>query len=111
MRKIVIATLLALLSNAATADMVYHIDLAYADAHITSFEVAARGSDRFHPVPIKIEGIGDTVTVSIRRVEGDCIRDLRIGFADGHRLVRRDFDICKLTTLRPGENLLLAAQP
>ena len=111
MRKIVIATLLALLSNAAAADMIYHIDLAYADANITSFEVAARGTDRFHPVPIKVLDSAGAVTISIRRVEGDCIRDLRIAFADGHRIVRRDFDICKLTTLQPGENLLLAAQP
>lgn len=111
MRKIIIAALLIALSNAAFADMVYHIDLAYADDHITSFEVAARGSDRFHPVPIQIQGSGDTVTVAIRRTAGDCIRDLRIGFANGRRVVHRDFDICKLTMLRPGENLMLAAQP
>ncbi|MFT3790683.1 MAG: hypothetical protein QM741_06320 [Rudaea sp.] len=111
MRKIVVAMLLAVLSNAAFADVLYHVDLARTGARIISFEVAARGSDRFHSVPISILGAGDTVTVSIRRAEGDCIRDLRIGFADGHRVVRRDFDICRLATLRPGENLLFAARP
>lgn len=111
MCKLVIAMLLATLSNVAFADMIYHIDLAYADDHITSFEVAARGSDRFHAVPIQVQSPGDTVTVAIRRTSGDCIRDLRIGFANGRRVVHRDFDICKLTMLRPGENLMLAAQP
>ncbi len=111
MRKIVVALLLAVLSNAAMAEMVYEIDLSDGADRITSFEIAAHGSDRFRPVPIKVLDSGNGVTISVRQGDGGCIRDLRIVFADGHRLVRRDFDICKLTALRPGQNLYLAAQP
>lgn len=111
MHKTVLAVLLAALSNLAAADVVYQVDLAYAANRIVSFEVAARGSDRFHPMPIEAQDARGSVTVAIRRGPGDCVRDLRIGFADGRRVVRRDFDVCKLATVHAGENLLLAAQP
>lgn len=114
MHKLFLAVLLAALSNAASAGVVYYVDLAAeAGSHITSFEIATHGSERFHTVPIKVEpqGAVDAVTIAIRRGEGDCLRDLRIGFADGRRIVRRDFDVCKLATVQAGESLMLVAQP
>ena len=114
MHKLCLAVLLAALSNTVSAGVVYYVDLAAeAGSRITSFEIALHGSERFHPVPIKVErqGAAEAVTVAILRGEGDCLRDLRIGFADGRRIVRRDFDVCKLATVQVGENLMLAAQP
>ncbi|MBS0582803.1 MAG: hypothetical protein JSS42_06850 [Proteobacteria bacterium] len=113
MHKILLAALLAGLSNVASADVVYHLDLNHPAIRIVSFEVAPRGSDRFHPVPVRIHAQDPegTVTVALHRGSGGCMRDLRIGFADGRRAVRRDFDVCKLASVRAGENLLLAAQP
>jgi hypothetical protein len=114
MRKILLFSLLAALSTSAFADVVYYVDLTNATSRITSFEVAARGSDRFHPMLIDsrtLEGSGGAVTVVFRRGSGDCLRDLRIGFADGRRIVRRDFDVCRLPSYRIGQDLLLATQP
>lgn len=111
MYRLIIAVLLAALANVAAADVVYQFDLAYAANRIVSFEMAARGSDRFRAMPIKSQDASGSVTVAIRRGQGDCVRDLRIGFADGRRVVRRDFDVCKLAAVRAGESLLLAAQP
>lgn len=111
MHKLVVAVLLAALSNIAAADVVYQIDLAYPANRIVSFEVAARGSDRFHAAPIRTQDSNGSVTVAITKGQGNCVRDLRIGFADGRRVVRRDFDVCKLANVHVGDNLLLAAQP
>ncbi|HEX7915259.1 hypothetical protein [Rudaea sp.] len=114
MHKIFLAALLAGLSNVALADVAYYVDLAATPSRITSFEIAKRGNDRFHPAPIRSWPFGEsgnTVTVVMRVGDGDCRRDLRIGFADGRRVVYRDFDVCKLPAYRVGQDLLLAAQP
>ena len=114
MRKILLFAFLAAASGAAIADPVYYVELSYPVGRITSFEAAARGSERFRSVPMDSrpgEGSGGAVTVALRKGDGDCLRDLRIGFADGRRIVRRDFDVCKLAKVQIGENLLLAAQP
>ena len=86
MHKFVVAVLLAALSNIAAADVVYQIDLAYPANRIVSFEVAARGSDRFHAMPIRAQDSNGSVTVAITKGQGNCVRDLRIGFADGRRV-------------------------
>jgi len=115
MQKFFLAALLAGLSNVALADVAYYVDLAAMPSRITSFEIAKRGgNDRFHPAPIRSWPLGDsgnTVTVVMRVGDGDCRRDLRIGFADGRRVVYRDFDVCKLPAYRAGQDFLLAAQP
>ena len=114
MHKILLGALLVGLSNVALADVAYYVDLAATPSRITSFEMAKRGSDRFHPMSIRGRPLGDSdkaVTVVVRTGEGDCRRDLRIGFADGHRVVYRDFNVCKLPSFRAGQDFLLAAQP
>ncbi|MBS0515206.1 MAG: hypothetical protein JSS16_07020 [Proteobacteria bacterium] len=113
MHKILFAAVLAGLSQAALAGVVYQVDLHHANRRIVSFEVAARGTDRFHPVPIQIDprDPDGKVTVTLRKGDGHCVRDLRVGFADGQRVVRRDFDLCKLSGVRAGDSLLLAALP
>lgn len=114
MQRICFAVLLTGLSNLASAEAVYYLDLsAEAGGHIVSFEIAARGSGRFHPVPVKVspQSPGETVTVAIRNGDHDCLRDLRIGLADGRSVVRHDFDICRLANVQVGESLLLAARP
>jgi len=114
MHKIFLAALLARLSNTALANVIYYVDLAAAASPITSFEMTRHGSDRFRPVPTISRPLGQSgnaVTVVVRVGEGDCRRDLRIGFADGRRVVYRDFDVCRLPGYREGQDLLLAAQP
>jgi len=114
MHKFFLAALLAGLSNVALADVAYYVDLAATPSRITSFEIARPGSDRFHPTPIRSWPLGDsgnTVTVVVRVGDVGCRRDLRIGFADGRRVVYRDFNVCKLSAYRAGQDLLLAAQP
>ena len=67
MQRICFAVLLTVLSNPASAEAVYYFDLsAEAGSRIVSFEIAARGSERFHPVPIKFspQSPGETVTVA-----------------------------------------------
>lgn len=114
MQRICLAVLLTGLSNLASAEAVYYFDLrAEAGSRIVSFEIAARGSGRFHPVPIKFSPLNpdEIVTVAIRNGDHDCLRDLRIGLADGRSVVRHDFDICRLATVQIGQSLLLAARP
>lgn len=114
MHKFFLAALLAGLSNVALADVAYYVDLAATPSRITSFEIARRGSDRFRPAPIRSQPFGDagnTTTVVVRMGDGGCRRDLRIGFADGRRVVYHDFNVCKLSAYRAGQDLLLAAQP
>ena len=114
MHKICLAALLTGLSNVALADVAYYVDLTDTAHRITSFEIAKRGSDRFRPVLTSSRPLGDSgsaVTVVVRVGEGECQRDLRIGFADGRRIVYHDFDVCKLPRYRVGQDLLLAQQP
>ncbi len=119
MRKVLVFSLLAVLSNAASADVVYYVDLINtAPNSITSFEVALPGTDRFHsvlPGNAPIHGGGESATVAIRRGDNGCLRDLRIGFADGRVLTHRGFNICRNVSyhsdryLRQG--ILAAAKP
>ncbi|TLY51993.1 MAG: hypothetical protein E6K53_05705 [Gammaproteobacteria bacterium] len=99
MCKTLIFGLLAGLSNLAAADTVYYLDLINtAASNVVSFEVALPGSELFRsvlPGGAPLHGGGESATVTIHKGEDGCLRDLRIGFADGHVLMHRDFNICR----------------
>jgi hypothetical protein len=99
MRNTLVFGLLAGLSNAASADVVYYVDLFNTSPRsITSFEIALPGSDRFHsilPGDVPLRGGGESTTLAIRKGDEGCLRDLRIGFADGRVLTHRHFNICR----------------
>ena len=114
MTKILLAAALAGLSNLASAGVAYYVDLTDNVRRITSFEIAAAGSNRFRPVLISSHPFADSggaITIVIRESDRNCMRDLRIGFADGSRIIQRNFDLCALPGYRPGQELLLATQP
>jgi hypothetical protein len=114
MTKILLAAVLAGLSNLASADVAYYVDLTDNVRRITSFEIAKPGSSHFRPVLVNSHPFadsGNTVTIVVRESDGSCLRDLRIGFADGSRVVQHDFDLCALPGYRIGQELLLATQP
>jgi hypothetical protein len=112
--KILLAAALAGLSNLASADVAYYVDLTDNVRHITSFDVAMPGSDRFRHLLISSRPFaesGSAITIVIREGDSGCMRDLRIGFADGSRIVQRNFDLCALPGYNPGQELQLAALP
>ena len=113
MRKVLFAAFLAGLSNLAAAGTVYYIDLVNtAASSITSFEVALPGSDRFHsilPGLMPLQGGGEPATIAIRKGDDGCLRDLRVGFADGRVLVHRDFNLCKYRSYHTDQYLRAAA--
>lgn len=99
MRKILVAAILVTFSDLASAGTVYYLDIVNtAASSITSFEVARAGSSRFHSVLLgdtPLQGGGAAATVSIRKGDDGCLRDIRIGFADGRVLTHHDFNICR----------------
>lgn len=121
MRKFLIFGLLAGLSNLAVASTVYYLDLINtAASSVTSFDIALPGSDRFHsvlPGQVPLRGGGESATITIRKGQDGCLRDMRIGFADGHVLMHRNFNICRSTSyhtdryLRQGILAAKATQP
>jgi hypothetical protein len=99
MRNFFLAALFAGISSPAFAGTVYYIDLINtATTSIVSFEAVLTGSDRYHSVLLgntPLRGGGASATIAIRKGEDGCLRDLRVGFADGRVLTHRDFNICK----------------
>jgi hypothetical protein len=116
MRNILYAAALAAFSNVATAGTVYYLDIVNtASSSIVSLGVARPGSERFHAILVDskpLQGGGASATVAIRKSEDEgCIRDLRIGFADGRVLTHHDFNICKGVTYHTGRYLVQRDPP
>lgn len=109
MRKFLIFALLAGASNFASAGTVYYFDLVNTAAStVTAFDIALPRSERFNsilPGNAPLPGGGESVTVALRKGDDGCLRDLRIGFADGHVLMYRDFNICRGVRFYTGVNL------
>ena len=114
MRNIVVFVLLAGLSNLAAADTVYYIDMVNtAPSSITSLAMAMPGTNRFQsvlPGETPLRGGGESVTVAIRKGDEGCLRDLRVGFADGRILVHPNFNICRNVSYHSGRYLHLRPQ-
>ena len=104
---IVIAVLLGA-SNASRAEVVHYVDhVNTAKSSITSFAVAAPGSNEFRELPLgkPLQGGGDSTTIAIRKDDTGCQRDLRTTFADGRVLIQRNFDVCKNRSDHVGQYL------
>ena len=98
MRKFLIGVLFAWQSCLAEAGTVHYVDFVNTSASdIVSFEVARPGSSRFHPVLGRNKRLpgGAPATIAIRQDDDGCLRDLRMGFADGHVRIWRGFDLCR----------------
>ncbi len=99
MRTLFFAAACAVVSSQALAGVVYEVDLVNtAQSGIVTFEVARAGSDRFHRVAFiksPTQGIGEAVTAQIREGDDGCLRDLRIGLADGSVVTRCGLDVCR----------------
>lgn len=67
---------------------------------MTSFAVAAPGSDAFVDVPLgaPLRGGGDSTTLEL--ADANCRYDLRFMFIDGRAMVYRDVDICRYPRVR-----------
>jgi hypothetical protein len=97
MRAILAATLM-LATNCVSAGTVYHVDLVNnATSSIVSLEVARAGSTRFRALRLdtSLPGGGASATVAIRKGDDGCLRDLRVGLADGRVLTHRRLDVCR----------------
>ncbi|MEP6939525.1 MAG: hypothetical protein ABI846_07150 [Rudaea sp.] len=98
MRTPIIALLLAASAPSALAGTVYQVDLANkTDSGVVSIETARGGSDRFHRTSFATRSLrhgNEAVSFQLRRGDDGCVRDLRIGFADGRVLTHRGFDLC-----------------
>lgn len=67
---------------------------------MTSFAIAAPGSDAFVDVPLgtPLHGGGDSTTLQV--ADASCRYDLRFTFADGRAMVYRGIDICRYPRVR-----------
>ncbi len=103
MYKYIFAALFAVGAAApAFAGTVYYVDIVNTSANdVVSFEVAAAGSGRFHPVLLgkgPLHGGGEAATIAIRNDKDSCTRDFRIGFSDGRVVTHRGFNLCRYAT-------------
>jgi hypothetical protein len=98
-RTLLLAAACAAISSPALAGTVYEVDLVNtAQSSIVSLEVARTGSDHFRKVTfVKAPALanGESVTARIREGGGGCLRDLRIGLADGSVVTHRRLDVCR----------------
>ena len=67
---------------------------------MTSFAIAAPGSDAFVDVPLgaPLRGGGDSTTLGL--ADASCRYDLRFKFIDGRAMVYRGVDICRYPRVR-----------
>lgn len=95
----VLAASLILATNCVSAGTVYHVDLVNkATSSIVSIEVARGGSTRYHALHfavVPLPGGGESATVAIRQGDDGCLRDLRVGLADGRVVTQRGLDVCR----------------
>lgn len=97
--RFIAAVLLACASVSASAGTVYYVDLVNNDSSsIVALDVAPAGGARFQSVlpgngPLRA---GAATTVALRSAGAGCVRDLRIGFADGRVATKRGVDLCAL---------------
>ena len=97
--RLFLAAMLTAATNCANASTVYYVDLVNtATSSIVSLEAAPAGSSHFRALRFgaaPLAGGGASATVAIRKGDEGCLRDLRVGFADGRVLTHRGFDLCK----------------
>lgn len=97
MRILTISMCLVAMVSPAMAATVYQVELVSSrPSSIVSIASARSGSDRFGPLrfargPLRYGS--ESVLFELRGGD-DCLRDLRIEFADGHWLTRHGFDFC-----------------
>jgi hypothetical protein len=99
MRKLFIAFMLAGLSNAAPAGVVYFVDVLNASVNeLVAVDVAPAGNSHFRPAPLNGASLpvhGGTATFAVRRVDDRCFYDFRFRFDDGRVALRRGVDLCR----------------
>lgn len=102
-----ILSILLLAGGTAVAEDLHYLDLVNtAPTSLSTFAVAAAGSDDWRAVELgdaPLQGGGASTTVAIRG-EG-CLRDLRSTFRDGRMLVQRNFDVCRYRSYHTGHYL------
>ena len=95
--RVILAATLILATNCVGAGTVYHVDLVNnATSSIVSLEVARAGSARYHVLHFgaaPLPGGGASATVAIRKGDDGCLRDLRVGLADGRVVMQRGLDV------------------
>lgn len=67
---------------------------------VTALAVAPAGSDAFHAVDLGRPLQGGLDALTFRMPAGDCLRDLRITFHDGHQETLTAIDVCRTHGLR-----------
>lgn len=79
-----------------------------APSALVAFAVAPAGSGAFRDLPLggSLRGGGDSTTVA---VNGGCLRDLRLVFADGRVLMHKDFNVCRYRSYHTGQYWRAAA--
>jgi hypothetical protein len=76
-----------------------------APSSLVSIGVAPAGTTAFRITSFAdrpIGGGGDSVTVAIDSTDADCIRDLRLAFADGRVLMQKGFNVCRFRSYHTG---------
>jgi hypothetical protein len=112
-RAVAIATLLLAATHAnAERASTHYFDLVNA-AHdsVTSFAVAPAGSGAFREIDLGGPLRGGLTSTTVDLADGGCLRDFRLVFRDGRRLLYPAIDVCRHRRLRltdkdgkPGES-------
>lgn len=75
---------------------------------IVSFAMAPAGSERWTEMDFKSPAKDSwfdyklAVTLAFRDDDAGCLRDLRTVLSNGHRILARNFNVCKHHAYRPG---------
>ena len=75
-----------------------------APSSIVAIATAPAGSRAFRELPLggkPVQGGGDSTTVAFDG-KADCLRDLRLSFADGRVLTHKGFNVCRDGTYETG---------
>jgi hypothetical protein len=67
---------------------------------VTSFAVAPAGGNAYREIDLGTPLRGGVTSTTVEMPEGDCVRDLRLVFADGRILVYPGVDVCRYRELR-----------
>lgn len=96
----VLAMLAATAAHAGGTNTRYLELINRAHDSMTSFAIAAPGSDAFVDVPLgtPLHGGGDSTTLEV--ADASCRYDLRFTFVDGRAMVYRGIDICRYPRVR-----------
>lgn len=67
---------------------------------VTSLAVAPAGSDDYARIDLGPPLRGGVTPATVEMPDGDCLRDVRVGFADGRTLLYPGIDVCRHGGLR-----------